>query len=680
VAGGNVTSRILPVKIHELDAEDKKLLEDELGGYIRGIDFIYKEPGVNRPLRPEDDEKKNLNNTKYRNQINKVANAVKDIIIALKKHNQTPQISSTAIDNLKSIRKKFSYRKVFFGLSLVLSLAILGYFLIPLISETSKPLEKSIAVLPFFNDSPDEKNTHIINGIMDEILNNLQAIKDLRVISRTSVEQFRGSAKPTLPQIAKRLNVNYIVEGSGQKYGNTIRLRVQLIEAARDKHLWAKSFENEIKETKDIFKIQSQIAQAIAGELKTIITPEEKLLIEKSPSASLPVYDFYRRGRDEHVKYRLDNSNLAALKNAEFFYRKALDNDSTFARAYSGLSIAYIDMNTYSNTTYFSKNYLDSALFLADLALHYDNQLAEAYYARAAYYYFNGKTEEASVEAYKALDYNPNYWEVYMAAGMIYFNDFTTLDFVKGLESLDKAISINKGKELPYLLRELGNGYGSFSGFIDKADRFNKEALKLDNDSVSYFKFLANSQWLEQNFNKSTEYLHKCLEIDSVNKEVFYSLGESNMLSRKYAESLKYFEKYDRLRKASGQIRLGGLHRIGFVYWQKGLKREAESYFAEQKRLCLETIKMQRAYAQTLGAYYDIACLYAFEGNKELAYENLRIWAKMPVCPLWWIILIKNDPLLDSLRNDAEFQRILSEMSSKYQAEHERVQKWMDDN
>ena len=105
------------------------------------------------------------------------------------------------------------------------------------------------------NDSPDQENAYFINGIMDEILNNLQKIKDFRVLSRTSTEQFRGANKPTIPEIAKKLNVNYIVEGSGQKYGNTFRLRVQLIAANNEKHLWGESFEQEIKETKDIFQI-----------------------------------------------------------------------------------------------------------------------------------------------------------------------------------------------------------------------------------------------------------------------------------------------------------------------------------------------------------------------------------------------------------------------------------------
>jgi TolB-like protein len=139
---------------------------------------------------------------------------------------------------------------LFFGLLLLVGIVIILLFVFNFIGNKNqtRELEKSIAVLPFINDSQDPENVYFINGIMEEILNNLQTIKDLRVISRSSVEQYRNSNRSTSPEIAKKLNVNYIVEGSGQKYGNTFRLRVQLIEAKSDRHLWAKSYEQSIQE------------------------------------------------------------------------------------------------------------------------------------------------------------------------------------------------------------------------------------------------------------------------------------------------------------------------------------------------------------------------------------------------------------------------------------------------
>ena len=279
---------------------------------------------------------------------------------------------------------------------------IIGGFAVFKIIESSKQanniakIEKSIAVLPFINDSPDQENAYFINGIMDEILNNLQKIKDFRVFSRTSTEQYRGSNKPTIPRIAKELDVNYIVEGSGQKYGNKFVLRVQLIAANDEKHLWGESFQQEIRETSDIINLQSQIAQAIALELKATITPEEKQLIEKPSTTNLTAYDFYQRGKEEYQKYLSDISNIEALGKAEQLYKKANEYDSTFAPAYIGLARVYWEKRFYKD--YFAKNYLDSVLILADIALSFDNQSAEAYFLKGSYYIQRGKPDLAILE------------------------------------------------------------------------------------------------------------------------------------------------------------------------------------------------------------------------------------------------------------------------------------------
>ena len=211
---------------------------------------------------------------------------------------------------------------------------IVALIVLNIIPRTGKKeiLDKSIAVLPFINDSQDKDNEHLINGIMEDLLINLQSIKELRVPGRTSIEQYRNNPKP-IPEIASELNVVYILEGSGQRYGKKIRLRVQLVEGATDKHIWADSYDEEINEPEDIFRIQSKIAKSIAAELQAVITPEEKEIIEKTPTTSLTAYDFYQRGREKYIQYRLDDDNIEALKRAEELYHKALDYDSAFAQA-----------------------------------------------------------------------------------------------------------------------------------------------------------------------------------------------------------------------------------------------------------------------------------------------------------------------------------------------------------
>ena len=253
------------------------------------------------------------------------------------------QESKEPISNKEGVKK--SKKSLIFWLSgLILVVAIvvvtLLVFKIPGGKRQTKELEKSIAVLPFLNDSPDEENTYFINGIMDEILVNLQTIKELRVISRTSVEKYRDSDKSSIPEIARELGVNYIVEGSGQKYGNTFSLRVQLIRAAKESHLWAESYEQEIKNVDDILSIQRNIAESIATELKAIITPEEKQLIEKIPTTNLTAYDLFLKGNQEYWSY-WSKGNLDHIYKSMDYLRKSIELDPEYSLAYTGLGRNY---------------------------------------------------------------------------------------------------------------------------------------------------------------------------------------------------------------------------------------------------------------------------------------------------------------------------------------------------
>ena len=353
IPNGNVASRVLPVQIYDLDKNDTELFLSVTGGVLRSIEFIYKSAGVNRPLRAKEDHPQdNVNNTYYRDQINKIANAIKDIISAIESTGRQ-EIESGGMSQAEQIILKRNHKtRYIIIISAILILVLLGLLVIPKLRKPSDGKVKSIAVLPFFNDSPDEENEYFINGIMDEVLNNLQAIKDLSVVSRTSVEQYRGSDKPPIPEIARKLNVNYIVEGSGQKYGNNFRLRVQLIDGNKDKHLWADSYERNIQETKDIFLIQTTIAEAIATELEAAITPEEKLQIGKTTEANLEAYDaylkglfFYERGGDAGE----DNNRAIEA------FRESIRLDSTFALPWTYLSMCHWRKATSTNSPEFKE-------------------------------------------------------------------------------------------------------------------------------------------------------------------------------------------------------------------------------------------------------------------------------------------------------------------------------------
>jgi TolB-like protein len=694
--GGNVAKRVLPVRIHDLNASDVELFESSTGGVIRGVDFIYKSAGVNRPLRAnEDHPHDNFNKTYYRDQINKVANAIEEIISSLtsdqsvtgeektKPYEPEPDIKKgdkrkTVIREAGFSRKSKKRQIMVLSIFLFVAVAFAAYKILAGGQKifSIKKLEKSIAVLPFINDSPDQENTYFINGLMEEVLNDLQKISDCRVISRRSVEQYRNQMK-SIPEIAKELDVNYIVEGSGQKYGNTFRLRVQLIAADHERHLWADSYEQVISEPKEIFRIQNQIAQRIAEELKVTITPEEKQSIEKIPTNNLMAYDLYLRGMDTLNKVWSYNENKQTFSFAREMFDKALSYDSTFSLAYIGLANVYWFAHL-NDESFYSKNYLDSVLILANKALSFNDHLAEGYKLRGGYYIRNGKTEQAIKEWDKALKYNPNYDEVYWAKGLnIYFGDYDHMDFVKGFECLHKAISLNR-ENVPGLLRELGEKYRFWAGFPEKQKDYIQEAFKIDNDSAQYYNGLASFESDE----KRIESLFKSYVKDTNNMKITFSLASTYCNLGQYEEALKYFRKIEKKLKENSPFASdeGIFYRfksmIGYLYSLSGDKKEAEKWFNEQKRLDEESLKLGRNFS--IDANFDLVSLYALMGNKEKAYENLRIISKIRVCPWWMLTVLKSNSSFNSVRNEPEFQQIVSDLETKYQAEHERVRKWLE--
>ncbi len=573
--------------------------------------------------------------------------------------------------------KRFKHTKIL--ISLTISLVILIPLTILLIqrgsfSKSANAKEKSIAVLPFKYLSNEQEKQYLADGMMDAILLHLSGIKDLHIISRTSVEQYRKTDK-TASVIGKNLDVAYLLEGSFQKDGDKARLIVKLIKTSNENQVWSNEYD---REWKDIFAVQSEVAQTIARELHAVITPEEQQLIRKLPTVNLTAYDFYQRGRDEFTKYETDNGNRVALGKARNLYHKALLHDSTFAQAYIGLARIYRIKQYWD--TYFARNFMDSVLILADIALTYDDKLADAYTLRGDCYREIGNTEQAVREYDKAIRYNPNDWMAYMGKGRLAHND----DLVNAIDHLQKAASLNHGPELPSLLIHISYAY-HIAGFIEKSNYYSQEALKLDDDSLQYYGTLAGYEQNQENYINANEYLKKGYAIDSTNVDILNNLGFNYMSLGQFKESLKYYNKWFERLKVIGNLtsnnmyRLNNMHRIGYVYWKNGYKKEADFYFDKQVEYCNGLIKSGRPYAQLNFTYYDLAGVYAFRGEKDKAYENLRSFNQRQRMPIWMARLIKNDPLFDNMRNEPEFQQIVRDVNAKYQAEHERVRKWLEE-
>src|SRR5437016_6190426 len=238
--------------------------------------------------------------------------------------------------------------------------------------------EKSIAVLPFENRSRDPDNAYFADGIQDEILTRLAKIADLKVISRTSTQHYK-SAPENLSEIARQLGVAHIVEGSVQKSGDSVRVNVQLIKAANDSHLWADTFDRKLT---DIFSVESEVAKAIADQLRAHLTGQEEQVIAAKPTDNVEAYDVYLRG----LAYNLKPLNPANALGAQKHLREAVRLDPKFALSWALLSI--VDARGYLTLTLQPTVALrEEARQAAETALTLQPNLGEAVLAKGSYHY-----------------------------------------------------------------------------------------------------------------------------------------------------------------------------------------------------------------------------------------------------------------------------------------------------
>ena len=190
------------------------------------------------------------------------------------------------------------------------------------LSVSARVPEKSIAVLPFDNLSDEKQNAYFAVGVQDEIMSNLARIADLKVISRTSANLYKSGNERNSREIGQQLGVVHLLEGNVQRIGNRLRVNAQLIDARTDTHLWAQTYDRDVA---DLFAIQSEIAQAIAGQLYAKISPAEKLAIERRPTADLIAFDLYSRGKslgiipEENLFQAADLLNQAVARDPTFF-------------------------------------------------------------------------------------------------------------------------------------------------------------------------------------------------------------------------------------------------------------------------------------------------------------------------------------------------------------------------
>jgi len=358
----------------------------------------------------------------------------------------------------------------------------------------------SIAVLPFENRSAKQEDAFFVDGIHDDILTQLTKIGSMKVIARTSVEQFRDT-KLTTKEIGEKLGVTRVLEGGVQRAGDRVRVTVQLIDTATDGHLWAENYDRELTAA-NIFAIQSEVAAAIAGALKTTLTTSEKARVAAIPTQSLEAWEAYQLG-----KQRMAKRTSEALAEAEKFFRKAIDLDPKFALAWVGLADTLTLQVIYSGAPRAAA--LAGAEEAIAKALALDADLAEAWASSANIATDRGQLDRAEHGFRRAIELNPNYATAYhwfnIFWGYLGRND-------EALVAAEKAVALDPLSAV--INASLGNTLERLGRFKDAEARYLR-AIEIDPSmSLAYGNLGSLQAYGVNRFAEAVQFIEMAMHLD----------------------------------------------------------------------------------------------------------------------------------------------------------------------
>jgi serine/threonine-protein kinase len=490
---------------------------------------------------------------------------------------------------------------------LALSVAA-GFFVLP--HASAHKIDKSIAVLPFENRSADKENSYFADGIQDDILTNLAKIGDLKVISRTSVMGYRGKSQ-NVREIGKALGVSTILEGSVQRSGNRVRINVQLIDANTDEHLWANDYDRDLT---DVFAIQTDLAQKIAGELQAKLSPSEKEHIENRPTPNSEAYLAFVHGRDLSCAYE----DFDKLKQGEQLYARAIDLDPKFALAFAGYSqLESWIVHTFDRTS----ERREKAQTLAVRALELQPDLPEAHLALGYSYYWGDNNYVAALKEFEIAQRGlPNQSDAYLAIGAIQRRQGK---WAESTANIEKAASLNPKDSWP--LQNLVFNYQIQRDFAS-ANQVIDRALQIQPDGLGLLEMKAK---IAISANGDLSVGQKCLEkvksIPMSNEEKLKILGgtiDFLFLQRKYKDVLELAQN------SSDDLFSAVPHSVAVKYFaiglaQKGLgdENQARAAFLKAKSISEENVKER---PDDPDAHVQLAKLYAWLGQKDAALAEAK--------------------------------------------------------
>lgn len=522
-------------------------------------------------------------------------------------------------------------------------------------------LEKSIAVLPFKNESSDTLNLYFVNGLMETTLNNLQKISDLRVISRTSVEKYRNTTM-SIPEIAEELQVNYLVEGSGQRFGDQVLLNIHLIEASGDRPVWGEQYNREVA---DVFALQNEVARKIADAIEAIVTPDELKQIEKIPTENLAAYDYYLQALEPYY-----TRTKEGLEKAIPLFEKAIEKDGQFALAYANVAIAYYFLDVYQK----EKQYTEQINNFADKALLYDSRSAESLIAKALYYMQTEEYQLALPHLEKALEYNPNSSTVVQMLADIYArvipNTSKYLEYA--LKGVQLDIAANDSITKSYIYLHLSNALIQ-AWFVDEAVTYINKSLEFNPENyyaplLQAFILYAKDGNTECTKKQLLAEWHK----DTTRLDILQEVAKVWYYEEKYDSAYFYFKKFVAAREKFGlDIYPQEDVKIARVYQKMGFDEQAAEFFNAYAEYCEEDESIYKS--------ASMAVKFTYEGKNEKAIEQLKLFATQDNYQYWIVLFMKLDPLIKPLKSHPEFDGTIQKIESRFWKRHNNLEKMLEE-
>jgi TolB-like protein/class 3 adenylate cyclase/Flp pilus assembly protein TadD len=594
---------------------------------------------------------------------------------------------------LKKHRSRVRWAEVVIPL-FVLAVVVATFFFVSR-RPTRSPLsmaQKSIAVLPFENLSEEKQNEYFADGVQDEILTHLAKIADLKVISRSSVMQYKNGVARNLREIGQRLGVAHLLEGSVQRSANKIRVNAQLIDARTDANLWAQTYDRDLA---DVFAIQSEIAKAIAEQLQAKLSPSERAAIEKPPTTDLAAYDLYER-----AKALIENSTINAPQKDSLFeaislLNQAIQRDPTFALAYYQLAEAH-DLLYFVGT-----DHTAARLAMADAAIQSLFRLrpnsGEAHLALAKHLYWGYRDyDRARSEVELAKPTLPNDPQAFLLAAYINRRQSRWDESTKDLE---RAIQLDP--QNPNFLQQIARTYECLRDYAEAKKALDLAVALNPKDSTTR----ASRSEIELDWHADLHPL--ALTIERI-------LAENPAAAENIAEAWLRLSRYQRDRdgaqRALAVLPIDGCHVEtipfpkawceGLVAEMRGDKAAARASFTKAHDEAAKLVREEPNYAQALCAlgmanaalgHKDeaisegrravellpvakesiagsllvryLALIYAWTGEKDLALEQLALAARLPGFLSYGELRL--DPFWDPLRGDLRFEKIVASLAPK---------------